>query len=142
MNDKQILDRLESINLSLRQKKDLIDVIKDITANSGGGGNAGGSNGSTSTDKDALTILVDTNTKTVTVNDKQFLISSINNNIIEISNKELYNSLFNTDMPFFIKATSNDGQIAGYATCVYAEYEIQLSLYIVDTAIVIVVHNQ
>lgn len=33
MNDKQILDRLESINLSLRQKKDLIDVIKDIVDN-------------------------------------------------------------------------------------------------------------
>ena len=33
MNDKQILDRLESINLSLRQKKDLIDVIKDIAGN-------------------------------------------------------------------------------------------------------------
>ena len=33
MNDKQILDRLESINLSLRQKQDLIDVIKDIAGN-------------------------------------------------------------------------------------------------------------
>lgn len=33
MNDKQILDRLESINLSLRQKKDLIDIIKDIAGN-------------------------------------------------------------------------------------------------------------
>ena len=33
MNDKQILDRLESINLSLRQKQDLIDVIKNITGN-------------------------------------------------------------------------------------------------------------
>lgn len=33
MNDKQILDRLESINLSLRQKQDLIDVIKDIANN-------------------------------------------------------------------------------------------------------------
>ena len=33
MNDKQILDRLESINLSLRQKQDLIDVIKDIADN-------------------------------------------------------------------------------------------------------------
>ena len=33
MNDKQILNRLESINLSLRQKQDLIDVIKDIAGN-------------------------------------------------------------------------------------------------------------
>ena len=33
MNDKQILDRLESINLSLRQKQDLIDIIKDIAGN-------------------------------------------------------------------------------------------------------------
>lgn len=36
MTEKQIIDRLDSINLSLRQKKDLIDIIKDITANSGG----------------------------------------------------------------------------------------------------------
>lgn len=33
MTDKQILDRLDSINLSLKQKKDLLDVIKDIVGN-------------------------------------------------------------------------------------------------------------
>lgn len=45
MNDKQILDRLESINLSLRQKKDLIDVIKDIAGN-----NTSNDNGSNDND--------------------------------------------------------------------------------------------
>lgn len=39
MNDKQILDRLESINLSLRQKKDLIDIIKDIAGNNNSNNN-------------------------------------------------------------------------------------------------------
>lgn len=36
MTEKQIIDRLDSINLILRQKKDLIDIIKDIADNSGG----------------------------------------------------------------------------------------------------------
>lgn len=44
MNDKQILDRLESINLSLRQKKDLIDVIKDITGNNNSNDNGSNDN--------------------------------------------------------------------------------------------------
>ena len=51
MTQKQIIDKLDSINLSLRQKKDLIDIIKDITANSAGGGG-------TSTDKEALDIYI------------------------------------------------------------------------------------
>lgn len=49
MNDKQILDRLESINLSLRQKKDLIDVIKDIAGNNT-------SNDNTSNDNDFIIV--------------------------------------------------------------------------------------
>ena len=44
MNDKQILDRLESINLSLRQKKDLIDVIKNITGNNNSNDNGSNDN--------------------------------------------------------------------------------------------------
>ena len=138
MNDKQILDRLESINLSLRQKQDLIDVIKDITAS-----NAGGGSGGTSTDKDALTILVDPVNQTATVNDKQFLISSIDENIIAINNKELYNSLVNANMPIFIKTIGSDFQIAGYVTCtINGEYSIQLSIYTVDRMFVIVVYNR
>lgn len=107
-----------------------------------GGSNSGGGNGGTSTDKDALTILFDYNTKTITVNDKQFLISSINNGITKINNKELYNSLFNADMPIFIKAISNNLQIAGYATCSFTDYEIMLEVYIKDGTFAIVVYNQ
>lgn len=136
MTEKQIIDRLDSINLSLRQKKDLIDIIKDITANSGGGG------GGTSTDKDVLTMLVDYDTKTVTVNDKQFLISTINEGIIEINNKELYNSLVNTDMHVFIKAIDASFSIDGYATRTFDETAIQLLLYIVDGMFSIVIYNQ
>lgn len=139
MTEKQIIDRLDSINLSLRQKKDLIDIIKDITANSAGGGG-------TSTDKDFLTILVDRGTQTVTVNDKQFLISSSSSSstecFIEISNKELYNYLFNINMPIFIKDIDNDFSIAGYATCLFEDIAIMLEVYITDGAFTIVVHNQ
>ena len=110
MTEKQIIDRLDSINLSLRQKKDLIDIIKDITANSGGGGNGG-----TSTDKDALTIYIDAKTEHIIINDKEFLPqNSATGDIIirEIHNEELYhllyNSLFNTNKTIYIKLTPND----------------------------------
>ena len=66
MTEKQIIGRFDSINLSLKQKKDLIKVIKDITASSGGG------NGGTSTDKDALDIYINMDNNILTVNDKQF----------------------------------------------------------------------
>lgn len=135
MTEKQIIDRLDSINLSLRQKKDLIDIIKDITANSGGGGG-------TSTDKGFLTILVDRGTQTVTVNNKQFLISSSSEGFIEISNKELYNYLFNINMPVFIKAIDNDFQIAGYATCLFNGTGIMLEVYVIDGTLAINVLNQ
>lgn len=134
MTEKQIIDRLDSINLSLRQKKDLIDIIKDITASSGGGG--------TSTDKGILTMLIDYDTKTVTVNDKQFLISTNNEGIIEINNKELYNSLVNTDIPVFIKTIGAGFNINGYATSMVGETAIQLLLYIVDGMFAMVIYNQ
>lgn len=107
-----------------------------------GGSNTGGGGG-TSTDKDALTILVDYATQTVTVNDKQFLISSINEGIIKINNKKLYNSLVNANMPIFIKATDIDFQIAGYATSMIDDkIAIQLVVYVVNGAFAIVVYNQ
>lgn len=136
MTEKQIIDRLDSINLSLRQKKDLLSVIKDIADNSSGGGDG------TSTDKDFLTMLVDYDTKTVTVNDKQFLISTINEGIIEINNKELYNSLVNTDIHVFIKTIGADFNIDGYATRMFDEIAIQLLLYVVDGMFAIVIYNK
>lgn len=109
MTEKQIIDRLDSINLSLRQKKDLIDIIKDITANSGGGG------GGTSTDKDALYIYLDPETEHIIINDKEFLPQNSSTGDIvtrEIHNEELYyslyNSLFNTNKVIYIKFAPND----------------------------------
>lgn len=109
MTEKQIIDRLDSINLSLRQKKDLIEIIKDITASSGGGGDG------TSTDKDALNIYIDAQTDYIIINDKEFIPenSATGDMIIrEIHNEELYhslyNSLFNTNKTIYIKLTHND----------------------------------
>lgn len=105
-----------------------------------GGSNAGG--GGTSTDKDALTILVDRDTQTVTVNDKQFLISSDSEGVIRINNKELYNFLFNINIPVFIKAFSNSLQIAGYATCMSNDTLIMLQIFTIDGAFAIIVDNE
>ena len=111
-----------------------------------GGSNAGGGGG-TSTDKDTLTIVFDYNTKTVTVNNKQFLISSSSEGITEINNKELYNILYNyvvnTNMPVFIKAIDNSFQVSGYATCLFdGENIVQLLLYVIDGTCIIVVYNK
>ena len=103
MTEKQIIDRLDSINLSLRQKKDLIDIIKDITANSGGGG--------TSTDKDTLDVYVDLDTPSIIVNDKTYAAISQSSEAswpsLHVYSKELYNmlykSLINTDKTVYIK---------------------------------------
>ena len=109
MTEKQIIDRLDSINLSLRQKKDLIDIIKDITASSGGGG------GGTSTDKDALYIYLDPETEHIIINDKEILPeNSTTGDIItrKIHDEELYyslyNSLFNTNKIIYLKSTPHD----------------------------------
>lgn len=110
MTEKQILDRLDSINLSLKQKKDLLSVIKDITAS-----NAGGGNSDTSTDKDALIIYIDPETEHIIINDKEFLPenNSTNAGVLRIiHDKELYNSLynslFNTNKIIYIKLMPND----------------------------------
>ena len=63
MTEKQIIDRLDSINLSLKQKKDLIDVIKNITASS---------------DNDSLDIFLDFTKENITIYGK-----SNEKNIIE-----------------------------------------------------------
>lgn len=114
MTEKQIIDRLDSINLSLRQKKDLIDIIKDITANSSGGGG-------TSTDKDALYIYFDWDTYNIIINDKIFTTEHNTSSgffNITIRNKELYNTLYNslvgTNTIIYIKTLStNKVQIFG-----------------------------
>lgn len=115
MTEKQIIDRLDSINLSLRQKKDLIDIIKDIADNSAGGG------GGTSTDKDALYIYFDWDTYNIIINDKIFTTEHDTSSgffNITIRNKELYNTLYNslvgTNTIIYIKTLStNKVQIFG-----------------------------
>ena len=114
MTEKQIIDRLDSINLSLRQKKDLIDVIKDITTSSGVGGG-------TSTDKDALYIYFDWDTHNIVFNNKVFTTkysTSSGYYSTVIRNKELYNTLYNslvdTNTLIYIKTLStNKVQIFG-----------------------------
>ena len=142
MNDKQILDRLESINLSLRQKQDLIDVIKNITANSGEGGSGG-----TGTDKDALDIYIDLNTFNITVNDKEYIPMVDGQNII-ITNKELYdrlyNFLINTYRPVYLKSVpTNDNYIFGICTGGTIDKELVNLLFLAGGAFMrISVRNQ
>lgn len=115
MTEKQIIDRLDSINLSLRQKKDLIDIIKDITANSGGGG--------TSTDKDTLDIYIDNNTMNITINDKVYIptVEDTGRVTLSITDKELhnilYNFLINTYRPVYLKSLPTNENYM-YGICV------------------------
>lgn len=138
MTEKQIIDRLDSINLSLRQKKDLIDIIKDITASSGGGG--------TSTDKDALYIDIDFNNEVLTVNDKKFIINSNGDLSAIVNNKELYsilyNSLFNTCKSVFIKAYFDIIYIFGQCPYYFGNNNMILSMFIGDGIVTIKVVNQ
>ena len=108
-----------------------------------GGSNAGGG---TSTDKDALDIYINIDNNILTVNDKQFNVSNIGSGSVEIANKELYdilyNSLINTYRPVFIKTPPNSSlYIFGYATCVYTDNTIILSIYNGDLSLVFLVHN-
>ena len=109
-----------------------------------GGSNAGGG---TSTDKDALDIYINIDNNILTVNDKQFNMSNIGSGTVEIANKELYdilyNSLINTYRPVFIKTPPNSSlYIFGYATCVYTDNTITLSIYNGDLSLVFFVYNQ
>lgn len=139
MTEKQIIDRLDSINLSLRQKKDLIDIIRDIADNSSGGG-------STSTDKDALYIDTDFNNGVLIVNDKKFIINRGENLSAIVNNKELYsilyNSLFNTYKSVFIKAYFDTLYIFGQCAYYFGNNNIILSMFIGDDIIIIKVVNQ
>ena len=84
MTEKQIIDRLDSINLSLRQKKDLIDIIKDITASS---------------NNDILDIFLDLTKENITIYGKSYTFednSSDDDLLFVISNKELYNILYSS----------------------------------------------
>lgn len=95
MNDKQILDRLESINLSLRQKKDLIDIIKDIAGNNN-------SNDNGFNDNDFIIVKhaasLENNNKNIYINNKLCKLRHYDNyseNEYDIINTELFD-LFNT----------------------------------------------
>ena len=105
-----------------------------------GGSNTGGG---TSTDKDALDIYINFDTNILTVNDKQFNLGSGSG---EIANKELYdilyNSLINTYRPVFIKTPPNSSvYMFGYASCIYMDNIITLSIYNGDFSLVFSVHN-
>ena len=143
MTEKQIIDRLDSINLSLRQKKDLIDIIKDITANSGGGGG----NDGTSTDKDALYIYIDLDTRSIIFNDKVFVSDSSENlSELTIHDKELYSilysSLVNNNVLLYLKTIpTNKVQCSGAANWIADAKKITATLLFIGDGIAIVVHN-
>lgn len=102
MNDKQILDRLESINLSLRQKKDLIDIIKDIAGNN------------TSNDNDIIIVKhaasFENNNFYLYINNKLYDLHHYDHyseNEYEIIDTELFN-LFNTFKRILIYISFDD----------------------------------
>lgn len=89
MNDKQILDKLESINLSLRQKQDLIDIIKDIADNNT-------SNDNDSNDNNKLYVYINNIEQKVLINDIEYELSEpIGSTIFAIKNETLYNYIKN-----------------------------------------------
>lgn len=89
MNDKQILDRLESINLSLRQKQDLIDVIKDIADNNT-------SNDNSSNDNNKLYVYINAIEQKILINDVEYESSeSTETAMFTIKNETLYNYINN-----------------------------------------------
>ena len=142
ITEKQIIDRLDSINLSLRQKKDLIDIIKDITASSGGGGGGG-----TSTDKDALYIYVDVGTRTMIFNDKVFVSDNTEDSSIIIHDKELYSilysSLVNNNVLLCIKSIStNKVQFSGTSSWIADAEKIEATLLFLGDGVAILVYNQ
>ena len=134
MTEKQIIDRLDSINLSLRQKKDLIDIIKDITASS---------------DNDILDIFLDFTKENITIYGKSYTFednSSDNDLLFVISNKELHNilysSLWYTNKIVYI--TTFEGRTYTYSISNYfvAKDMIDLQAAIGGQLITISIHNQ
>lgn len=107
MNDKQILDRLESINLSLRQKKDLIDIIKDIAGNNN-------SNDNGFNDNDFIIVKyagsLENNNKDIYINNKLCNLRHYDHygeNEYNIIDAELFN-LFNTFKRILIYVSFDD----------------------------------
>ena len=134
MTEKKIIDRLDSINLSLRQKKDLIDIIKDITASS---------------DNDILDIFLDFTKENITIYGKSYTFednSSDNDLLFVISNKELHNilysSLWYTNKIVYI--TTFEGRTYTYSISNYfvAKDMIDLQAAIGGQLITISIHNQ
>lgn len=84
MTDKEALDRLSGINMSIEQKYAFIDVIKNIAKN----------NESSNTDED--TIIIDiSNSTSMNVYDKNYPFDETNDELVAIANVELYNKLRN-----------------------------------------------
>ena len=107
MNDKQILDRLESINLSLRQKQDLIDVIKDIAGN-----NTSNDNGFNNNDFIIVKYAgsFENNNKNIYINNKLCKLLHYDNyseNEYDIIDKEIFD-LFNTFKRILIYISFDD----------------------------------
>lgn len=82
MTDKEALDRLDSINLSLEQKTAIIDVIKNIAGN----------NSNTNINK-SIIFTLDYDAKLMNMYDKNYPIEIKNDNI-HIYSTELYNKIY------------------------------------------------
>ena len=134
MTEKQIIDKLDSINLSLRQKKDLIDIIKDITASS---------------DNDILDIFLDFTKKNITIYGKSYTFednSSDNDLLFVISNKELHNilysSLWYTTKTVYITAFEGITYLCTLSNYFVAKDRIDLHAAIDGQLITILIQNQ
>lgn len=134
MTEKQIIDRLDSINLSLKQKKDLLDVIKDIIANSG---------------NDILDIFLDFTKGNITIYGKPYTFddnSSDNDLLFVISNKELYNilysSLWYTNKIVYITTFEGRTYSCSLSNYFVAKDMIDLQAAIGGQSITISIHNQ
>lgn len=134
MTEKQIIDRLNSINLSLRQKKDLIDIIKDITASS---------------NNDILDIFLDFTKENITIYGKSYTFednSSDNDLLFVISNKELHNilysSLWYTNKIVYITAFEGITYSCALSNYFVAKDMIDLHAAIDEQLITILIQNQ
>lgn len=134
MTEKQIIDRLDSINLSLRQKKDLIDIIKDITASS---------------NNDILNIFLDFTKENITIYGKSYTFednSSDNDLLFVISNKELcdilYSSLWYTNKIVYITTFEGITYSCSLSTYFVSNDMIDLNAVLGGQLITISIHNQ